>query len=106
LGRGALEINPNDPGTLMDLAWISAMLDDEESARDLIDKALSLAPDDPYVHYYDALILLRAGAADMAVAALLQAADRGYPVKILAADPQLESLRANSEFSEIVDSPP
>ena len=106
LGRGALEINPNDPGTLMDLAWISAMLDDEESARDLIDKALSLAPDDPYVHYYDALILLRAGAADLAVAALLQAADRGYPVKILAADPQLESLRANSEFSEIVDSPP
>ncbi len=106
LGQSALEVNPSDPDTLMDLAWISAMLDDAVSARNLIDKALALAPDEPYVHYYDALILLRAGTADLALAALRRAAKNGYPVKTLAAEPQFDPLRKNVEFIEIINSAP
>ena len=39
---------------------------------------LKLAPEDPYSHYYDALVHLRAGDEDKALEALEIAADKGY----------------------------
>ena len=103
LARNALKVNPNDPNGQMDLAWISAMLDDFDAASDYIDRARRQAPDDPYVHYIDGLILLRNGQTELALAALEDAANMGYSTKMMAAEPHLASIRGNPRFRAIVD---
>ena len=54
LATDAIQVNPSNPFTLMDLAWINAMLGKPDEARARINKALELAPDDPtYTDRYD-----------------------------------------------------
>ncbi|MBT8065092.1 MAG: tetratricopeptide repeat protein [Gammaproteobacteria bacterium] len=103
LARSALEVNPNDPGYLMDLAWIETMLGQPEEARRRIDRARTLAPGDPYVHYIDGLMRVKAGQVDEALGALEKAAEQGYSIQMLAADPQLAALRAQPLFVKIID---
>ena len=105
LGDEALAVNPNDPYTLMDLAWINAMLGQTDTARDLIDRVLQLVPDDAYSHYYDGLIALRAGDEQHALGALQRAADAGYSRVLLQAEPHLAVLRSNPDFLAIVAQP-
>lgn len=103
LAGGALKVNPNDPNIQMDLAWISAMLGKTGLARTYIDRAMNGAPDDPYVHYIDGLILLRNGDSESALAALETAADKGYSLQMMAAEPHLASIQENPRFRAIVD---
>ncbi len=98
----ALQVNSNDPGYLMDLAWISAMLDKNEDARSLIDRARSQSPEDPYVHYIDGLIRLRSGDVDAALSSLEIAAEKGYSLQMMAAEPYLSSIREHPRFDEII----
>jgi Flp pilus assembly protein TadD len=102
LVQAALRINPNDPFLMMDLAWISAILDKPEDARVLMDKARNLAPDDPYTYYYDALVLLRANDQDAALAALEAAVDKGYSRILVASEPHLSSLKGDPRFSALI----
>ena len=85
----------------MDLAWITAMLGKEEVAAQSIGKALELAPDDPYVHYIQGLILARNGDEDGAVSAFEAAIARGYSARMLAADPMLDMLRDSRRFQRV-----
>ena len=93
-----LGINANDPGLLMDVAWIQAMLGNETEARQNIGKAKELAPDDPYTSYYEALILERYGDIEAALDALERAVAGGYSVTILEAEPLLVSLHDHPRF--------
>lgn len=102
LASNALQVNPNDPNFQMDLAWINAMLDKNAEARTLIDRARARAPDDPYVYYIDGLILLRNGDTEAALTALETAAEKGYSLTLLAAEPQLEALRQHPRFTHIL----
>jgi tetratricopeptide (TPR) repeat protein/TolB-like protein/DNA-binding winged helix-turn-helix (wHTH) protein len=102
LATTSLTVNPNDPWTMMDLAWIKAMLNKHEEARKLIDKALDLEPEDPYTHYYNGMLSLRAGDRDAALKALRLAAEMGYSRQMLAAEPHLEPLRGDPQFLAIV----
>lgn len=102
LALGAFEVNPNNPFTMMDLAWIQAMLGKPEEARKLMDKALTLAPDDPYTHYYDALVYLKAGDKNAALTALEIAVGKGYSALMLAAEPHLKPLRDDPRFSILI----
>jgi tetratricopeptide (TPR) repeat protein/DNA-binding winged helix-turn-helix (wHTH) protein len=102
LAEDAFDVNPNDPFTIMNLAWIHAMLDDGSEARALMDRARSLAPDDPFTHYYDGLVLARVSDIDGAIAALKVAVDSGYPIALLAAEKHLISLHDYEEFLEII----
>jgi tetratricopeptide (TPR) repeat protein/TolB-like protein/DNA-binding winged helix-turn-helix (wHTH) protein len=97
-----MDVNPNDPGLLMDLAWIRAMLGDEKMARSMIGRALTIAPDDPYAHYIDALIHLESGNTDASLNSLEHAVDAGYPVDMLAAEPHLRPLRDNAKFIKLI----
>ena len=96
------DVNPNDPFTMMDLAWLHAMLGDTGEALELMERASTLAPDDPYTHYYHGLVRFRHGDTDGAIAALGTAVDAGYPAALLAAEPHLESLRLDERFQEII----
>ncbi|MBT8144754.1 MAG: tetratricopeptide repeat protein [Gammaproteobacteria bacterium] len=102
LAELALDVNPKDPLALMDLAWIRTALDDHDRAGDLLRRSKQLAPDDPYVHYIDGLMLNRRGDADGAVAALETAVRLGYSTQLLAGDPNVENLRQNPRFQHIV----
>ena len=97
-----LEINPSDPYTLMDLSWLYAMLGQQDTARTMINKARELAPDDPYSHYYDAMVYLRAGDRTAALDALEVAADKGYSLQMMAAEPHLDSISNDPRFLDIV----
>jgi tetratricopeptide (TPR) repeat protein len=87
----------------MDLAWITAMLDRPREARSLIDRALAAAPDDPYGHYYSGLIRLRVEDHDSALGDFRAALAQGYPVNLLAQDPQLESIQNMQRFRNLVE---
>jgi len=71
------------------------------AALALIDRALAAAPDDPYCHYYAGLIRLRAGERENALSDFEAALGHGYPLSLLAQDPQLEPLRGDSRFQNM-----
>ena len=102
LARRVLAVNPNDAFIQMDLAWISAVLGATEEAHSLIERARESVPDDPYVHYIDALILNLTGEMDRALAALALAVENGYSTKMLAADPNFLNLRGNTRFDAVM----
>jgi len=99
----ALEVNPNDPLTIVDMAWIKAGLQEHDEARRLIDRAMTLMPDNPYAHYYDGIIHNRAGNTTQAFVSLRTAAQLGFPKVMLAGDPNLANLRGDSRFSDIAN---
>jgi tetratricopeptide (TPR) repeat protein len=103
LALTALGVNPNDPGFLMDLAWIQTMLGKHEEARRRIEQAHELAPGDPYVHYIDGLMQVRSGQIEQGLQELETAAGEGYPIQMLAADPQLVVLRSKPRFRALID---
>lgn len=98
----ALEVNPNDPGTLTDLAWIQAMLGNNQQALQNIKKASSALADDPYVYYIRGLINKRFGNTEEALDDFEAAVAKGYSKTILKAEPHLIELRNNPRFEKIV----
>ena len=102
LAQRALSINSNDPSTMMDMAWIHAMLGNDGAAASLMSRARELAPNDPYTHYYDGLVRYRAGEIDGAIDAFQAAIEMGYPLAMLSAEPHLRALHSDSRFLEIL----
>jgi tetratricopeptide (TPR) repeat protein/DNA-binding winged helix-turn-helix (wHTH) protein len=98
----ALQVNPYDPYYYVDLAWISAMLDKHVEARAFIEQVRAEI-DDPYLHYIDGLVLLRSGDTDAALSALEIAAEKGYSLQMLAAEPHLASIHGNPRFRAILE---
>jgi class 3 adenylate cyclase/tetratricopeptide (TPR) repeat protein/TolB-like protein len=103
LARARLARNNRDYGTLIDLAWITAMLGRFADAQRLIAAALELAPTDPYVHYYDALVCARMGDTEDALDRLEKAVEMGYSRVLIRAEPHLAALRGSERFAAITD---
>jgi tetratricopeptide (TPR) repeat protein len=95
-------IAPNNPGNFYRHAWAAAGTGDLQMAELLIGRALALAPNSPYTHYFDALIQLELGDRDAALEALSIAVQQGYPVTFLAKDPLLSGLRDERAFRALV----
>lgn len=102
LARQQVAVNNRDPGRLIDLAWITAMLGRFDEAQRLIGTALELAPTDPYVHYYDALVRARMGEPEAALDRLETAVEMGYSRALIRAEPQLAELRDRERFAQLV----
>ncbi len=101
LAEGQLAVNRRDAETIIDLAWIKAMLGKMEDAEELIVRAQRLAPSDPYVHYIHGLVLTRLEERTAAMEALETAVEMGYPLVMLAAEPHLEVLREQPRFAAL-----
>ena len=95
-------VDPTDIDTLFTLAWAQQMLGEQGEAKASIAKGLAMAPNDPYGLYYEALINVRAGEHALAVKSLRLAVNNGYPANMLAAEPYLNELRANTEFRTMI----
>ena len=103
LAESRLEVNSREATLLMDLAWIKAMLGDLDDAQQLMMGALERAPEDPYVHYIDGLILVQLGDHSAAVSSLETAVEKGFPIAIMAVEPHLESLEDDRRFRALID---
>jgi tetratricopeptide (TPR) repeat protein len=102
LSADLLEINPNSPSDLFDRSWALAALGEIDEASFLISRAIELAPNDPYGHYYGALIDVLSGNNDDALDALELAVEKGYPPAMLVVDPLLSDLHEYSKFRDFV----
>jgi tetratricopeptide (TPR) repeat protein/TolB-like protein/DNA-binding winged helix-turn-helix (wHTH) protein len=103
LAMGALQVNPNDPLVMMDLAWIRTSLAEHAEAMSLIKRAIELAPEDPYAHYIYGLMLNRRGDSQEALDAFESAVELGYSTALLAGDPNIANLRSDTRFNEILN---
>lgn len=103
LALRALEINPNDRNALADLSLYYVNLGKEAEARQAIDRATQLAPDDPYINYYRALVEVSLGRPDAALDEIAIAVAGGYPKKLVRADPEFQALREQARFRAILD---
>jgi TolB-like protein/Tfp pilus assembly protein PilF len=101
LGEGRLRINPTDSETKADLAPYHAALGHPEQARRLIGEALEQDPGNIYAHYNDALVHVRLGEPEPALAALERAVELGYPRQLLPGDAGLKSLRPHPRFAAL-----
>ncbi len=104
LATAALEVNPNDAFTQLDLAWICAARDDYECARGLIESALSSIPEDPFTHYTKALIDTRLGLVNEAFGSLERAVELGYSTALLRNDPNLHALHGDARWTRLLSS--
>ncbi len=102
LAEQALEVNPNDPLSMMDIAWIKANLGRTREAAAIMDDVLGLIPDDPYAHYYAALCQMRSGNVEAVLSALQDALDKGYEKPLLSADPVFAELRGTRGFKRLL----
>ncbi len=101
LARQNLSVNADDIETRVQLAGYDARLGREDLARDGLDETQGLIPEDPYLYYDAAVAYTRLRMPEKAIDALVVAVKGGYPSRLVAADPQFESLRALERFSEI-----
>ncbi len=102
LARDQLEVNSRNAETIMNLAWITAMLDRFDEAERFIARARDIAPTDPYVHHTNALVLARMGNLDAALDRLEMAVDMGYPLALIGAEPHFEMLHSEPRFADLV----
>jgi tetratricopeptide (TPR) repeat protein len=105
IAENVLEVDPGRADVMYELAWAKAMLGDVTSARQLIDRSISIDPANPYVHYYDALVSVKEGQHDHAVDALRKAVAGGYPTIMLTSEPHLSALQDLPEFMQLISSP-
>jgi len=101
-----LSRDPNNPVDLFVQAWATAASGDADGAMFIIDRALNIAPEDPYPRYYDGLLKNARGEKEAAIEALRLAVDMGYPVTMLAADPLLGGLHGDARFEGLIGENP
>lgn len=103
LALRALKVNPNDKKALADLSLYYVNLGMEPKARQAIDRATQLAPDDPYMYYYRSLIEVSLHRNDQALDEIAAAVRRGYPKELVKADPEFKALQDLDRFRAILE---
>ena len=102
LGEAYFNLSADDGYTLAALAHYFASVGRSDQAAWRLARAVELEPDNMYVHYFAALVAASSGDVDAAVDASRRAMDNGYPNKLLAAEPGLQSLAATTKFRELL----
>jgi tetratricopeptide (TPR) repeat protein len=106
LAAKRLAVDSTDVDTTYVYAWALHMLGRWEEARDVLERGMDIAPDDPYGLYYTGLIQLRSGEKDAALASFQRAVENGYPPKTLAAEPYVGDLRNDPAFEAVLAAVP
>lgn len=106
LSTERINLDNEDVEALTFLAWSSAKTGDQEAAVAHIERALELDSTDPYSHYYDGIVRLHGGEVDAAIDALTIAAEGGFSVAMLSAEPILKELRGDLRFEALVAEDP
>jgi serine/threonine-protein kinase len=103
LAKLKLEINPNDPAVLGDLASYSSMLGNRADAIMYIDRALQLEQrDDPDVLFSAVMVHNQFGETNAALQLLSRALDAGFSPSTVADAPALDNLHSNPAFQQLL----
>jgi serine/threonine-protein kinase len=97
------KVNPNDEYVLADLAAFYAMLGDEQLARSLIDKVLSIAGDNLNIMYQVGHAYEQLGERDKALGYVAEAVAAGYPAAEIEGDPFMQELTEDVRFKRLVE---
>lgn len=101
LARQNLGVNADDIDTRVQLAGYDAHLGRDDLAKGALADAMRLTPGDLYLYYETAVAYTILRMPDAALDALAVAVEQGYPRRLVAADPQFESLHTLERFSRI-----
>jgi tetratricopeptide (TPR) repeat protein len=103
LAKLKLEVNPNDPVVLGDIAGYTSMLGNRADAIMYIDKALHLEQrDDPDVLFNAAMVHNQFGETNAALQLLSKALDAGFSPSTVADAPALDNLHSNPAFQQLL----
>jgi tetratricopeptide (TPR) repeat protein len=102
LAEDALRVNPSNADATVLLAHYYANVGEPERARELVARALELAPQNMYVLYDAAVTNASLGDTDKALAAIEQAVELGYPVELLSVDAGLLPLADTDRFNALI----
>ena len=102
LAREGIRTDSTNEETLTYLAWAETMTGNIDEGTALAERAIERAPDDPYSHYYRALVAIRAGDVEYAADAVKNAIKLGYSRNMLKAEPYLESLRSRPDIAKLL----
>ncbi|MBV9611205.1 MAG: protein kinase [Acidobacteriaceae bacterium] len=97
-----LEVNPRDASALGSLALYYARKGGTAQPPQLIAQARSLEPGDDTLMYDEAIVDALAGRKDDALKALARAFQNGFSVNVAESEPDLKSIRALTEFQQLV----
>jgi tetratricopeptide (TPR) repeat protein len=101
LAEKQLAVNPKNALLLVELADCHAYLENAPRARELLKRALALAPDDVEVQYAAAAAYELLGERELALRWIRRALDSGYPLARVEGDPGLAALRSDPGFPRI-----
>jgi serine/threonine protein kinase/tetratricopeptide (TPR) repeat protein len=99
--RQHLNVNPDDAQALGRLAVLEAKLGRTQDARAAIERALSLEQHNTTIVYQKAVVEALSGDASDAVSWLGRALSHGYSKAEAQRDPDLEALRARSDYKHL-----
>jgi len=102
LANTALTVNPSDAATMGTLALYYAKTGDASQALSLALRARSLGKDDVNVIYDEAVVYVLTGHTPDALKTLREAFQKGLVPNFANSDPQLDSLKNNPEFENLV----
>jgi tetratricopeptide (TPR) repeat protein len=101
LAYKSYQTDPRDAVALSDLGLFYAKKHDTARGLDFIRKARELNPDDVDFFYKEAVINALANRMPNALQSLREALARGYSLREALSDPELKTLRQQSEFPAI-----
>ena len=101
--QSRLAINPDDAGSLGDLAICHAKLGSHQEAIDTIERAATLEPRNTDLMYQRAVVYALVGEARKATESLSRALAHGYSRSESERDPDLEKLRETPEYKALFD---
>ena len=104
LAEEALRVNPRDAGALGYAAYYHAMRNEATQAREALQRALGLAPDDLELQFNAALTCNRLGDKTRALECLEKALAAGYPASIVRNTAILDDLRPDPRFKRLLES--
>lgn len=102
LASDDLRVNTQDSNALGILAICHAMLGEKEPALDALHRALQFAPGDASLRFQAALVYNQVGDSGQALEWLQKARAAGLPIARIQNTPNLDSLRADPRFQQLV----
>jgi tetratricopeptide (TPR) repeat protein/TolB-like protein len=106
MAENQLEINPQDPEILTDLADAYASVGDLQKATSLIENAMQIAPGNPGTMVVAGLVYEQSGKRGQALDVLSEVIHLGYPREQIESLPELENLVADPRFDSLIQAAP
>lgn len=106
LAKIQLEVNPNNPDIIISIAGYMAMTGNNDEARNHIQKALELAPENSSVMFLAGTAYERLGDRNSAIDWIGRALNEGYSLSEVLYQPELQDLISDPRFQNFLQDTP